>query len=292
MSDKSQTTKQHYVPVCYLANFGTDGNKGRESTVYYLNIVDNKRGISGVESFPKEKGFYDIDSLGEDKDVFERLFTQLEGEFSSCLRKLIGLVVVNASERISDKVLLPSEDKSVFAAQLAMQITRTRSFRDWLIGNYTQLKEGLSKFNLPEGTIPEYGADDFRRLHMRFLSSFRSQNFYANMFEDRNWAVLVNHTGVPFVTSDNPIVMIDSDPSDKTPQSAASPKYGYYFPITPQIALVILDKRLLTKDLSYCDIYDDKLVLGNNYRMLAHCTRFLFSNVDFNTIPGFVGEKG
>lgn len=137
MSDKSQTTKQHYVPVCYLANFGTDGNKGRESTVYYLNIVDNKRGISGVESFPKEKGFYDIDSLGEDKDVFERLFTQLEGEFSSCLRKLIGLVVVNASERISDKVLLPSEDKSVFAAQLAMQITRTRTFRDWMMGNYT-----------------------------------------------------------------------------------------------------------------------------------------------------------
>jgi len=291
MSDKSQTTKQHYVPVCYLANFGTDGNKGRESTVYYLNIVNNKRGISGVESFPKEKGFYDVDALGEYKDAFEKMYTDLEGELSKLLKRLIELVVFDISKRTNETVMLSNIEKSALSAQLSMQFTRTRAFRDWMKGNYTRLKDGLSKFNLPEGTIPEYGADDFRRLHMRFLSSFRSQTFFANMFEDRNWIFLVNHTDVPFVTSDNPIVMIDKDPSDKTPQSAASLKYVYYCPITPQMALLLLDKSLLKEDLGYYDIYDNELVLSHNYQMLTHCTRFLFSNADFNTIQGFVGEK-
>ena len=156
MSDKSQTTNQHYVPVCYLANFGTDGNKGRGSTVYYLNIVDNKCGISGVESFPKEKGFYDIDALGEYKDAFEKMYTDLEGELSKLLKRLIELVVFDISKRTNETVMLSGVEKSALSAQLSMQFTRTRAFRDWMKGNYNRMKEGfaaLSKEFLSENAM-------------------------------------------------------------------------------------------------------------------------------------------
>lgn len=291
MSDKSQTTNQHYVPVCYLANFGTDGNKGRGSTVYYLNIVDNKCGISGVESFPKEKGFYDIDALGEYKDAFEKMYTDLEGELSKLLKRLIELVVFDISKRTNETVMLSGVEKSALSAQLSMQFTRTRAFRDWMKGNYNRMKEGFAQFNPPEGTIPEYDDDDFRRLHMSYLMRFDVLHLFANVFESRNWCFLVNHTNIPFFTSDNPVVMKDIEPNSKTPKGVADPQITYFFPVTPWIAILIVHKDILKKDMRYIDIGAEEIIMSYNYRMYTNCTRFLFSNVDFSKIHGFTGEK-
>ena len=229
---------QHYVPACYLANFGIDCNKGRDSKVYFINKRELKLNCSNVESFPKENCFYDIDTLDEKKHAVDDMYTRMEGEYSTLLKKLIGLVILEPSERVNQKVLLSKDDKGELAAHLSMQITRTRAFRDRIQGIYQQIKDGF-----PWAPIPSYTDKDFRRVHIGVLLGTNSMHFFANMFEDRNWVFYINHTDVPFFTSDNPIIAIDYDSHDSSPKSAAHPMLGYYFPLTPQIAIGFLIKR-------------------------------------------------
>ncbi len=270
---------QHYVPACYLANFGTDGNKGRNSKVYFINKRELKLNCSNVESFPKENCFYDVDAPEEKKHVVDDMYTRMEGEYSTLLKKLISLVVLEPSERMDQKVMLTKDDKGVLAAYLSMQITRTRAFRDRIQGIYQQIKDGF-----PWVPIPSYTDKDYRRVHIRVLLESNSMHFFANMFEDRNWVFYINHTDVPFFTSDNPIIAIDYDAHHRSPKSAAHPMLGYYFPLTPQIAIGFFDKKKVFCDMCYMDIYKEEDIVGYNGELLRQSTRFVFSDTDFRTI--------
>ena len=80
--------------------------------------------------------------------------------------------------------------------------------------------------------------------------------------------------------------MIRIDHSKKTnkPISAVSPEVTYFVPLSPTVAVEILHKDILKKDLVLFDVYQIKNVASYNKEIIKNCTRFLFSNKSFEAL--------
>ena len=277
MRNKDTTKHSHTVPVAYLANFGIDGNKKRDSMVYFYNVQENKTDTEKAGNIPVINHFYDIKELGEQKQIIEKFFgDKIEGELATLLRVLLGTIIIDPQRRDCSSLQLEKEQLS---AQFALLITRTEAFRDYYKDIYQQIKDGF-----PYADIPQYSKTDFQRIHTSEILDFGMSNFYANLFSDWHWAFIINHTELPFITSDNPVIRIDHSKITNEPISAASPEATYFVPLSPTVAVEIFHKDILKNDLAFFDIYQIKNIASYNKEIIKNCSRFLFSNKSFEAL--------
>lgn len=285
-----ETKHQHLVPVCYLANFGINGNEGRNSTVFYCDAFDsssyeNPRIIS-VNKFPVENCFYDIPQLDTNKKLLEEFFCQIEGEYSEQLKLILQYVVAKREKTDALRILL-TPDKNKLAAQFALQIVRTRVFRN----RYQRVHDTLSHAFL-HADIPKYEKADFQRLHTNELLRLTTANFYANLLSDRNWVFLINHTDLPFFTSDNPAIFINNSRKNVQNLSPASPETTFFIPLSPQIAIELYSKSILKEAEKFFDIYKRETVRWYNMNLKINSARFMMSNQkDFSCLAESGGIK-
>ena len=277
MRNKDTIKHSHTVTVAYLANFGIAGNKKRDSMVYFYNVQDNKTDKAKVGKFPMINHFYDIKELGGQKQIIEKFFgDKIEGELATLLRVLLGTIIIDPQHRDCSSLQLEKEQLS---AQFALLITRTEAFRDYYKDIYQQIKDGF-----PYADIPQYSKTDFQRIHTSEILDFGMSNFYANLFSDWHWAFIINHTELPFITSDNPVIRIDHSKITNEPISAASPEATYFVPLSPTVAVEIFHKDILKNDLAFFDIYQIKNIASYNKEIIKNCSRFLFSNKSFEAL--------
>ena len=277
MGNKDTVIHSHTVPVAYLANFGINGNEQRESRIYFYNVHENKTNQAKVGKFPVINHFYDINELGEQKQIIEKFFgNKIEGELATLLRVLLGTIIIDPQRRDCSSLQIEKEQLS---AQFALLITRTEAFRDYYKDIYQQIKDGF-----PYADIPQYSKTDFQRIHTSEILDFGMSNFYANLFSDWHWVFIINHTELPFITSDNPVIRIDHSKKTNEPISAVSPEVTYFGPLSPTVAVEILHKDILKKDLVLFDVYQIKNVASYNKEIIKNCTRFLFSNKSFEAL--------
>ena len=272
-------TKQHIVPACYIANFGVNGNEGRKSSIYYYIKEKGVSGCGCAGDFPVEGNYYDIPELGENKNILELLFQKIETDLSNLLKELICSITFEKKDRKGCYVDYPLSKRQALSAQFAMQIQRTNLLRKQFEYIYDQLKA-----HVPCSSIPDYDKSDFKRLQNTQILSFDLAHFYANIFNDKKWVIIVNHTELPFLTSDNPVIAINH--SKNVHVSAASDDLTYYIPISPLFAIEMYPKSVKWNDLFCFDEYDVKNIALYNMYIERECTRMLFYNKDF----GFIKE--
>ena len=277
MGNKDTVIHSHTVPVAYLANFGINGNEQRESRIYFYNVHENKTNQAKVGKFPVINHFYDINELGEQKQIIEKFFgNKIEGELATLLRVLLGTIIIDPQRRDCSSLQIEKEQLS---AQFALLITRTEAFRDYYKDIYQQIKDGF-----PYADIPQYSKTDFQRIHTSEILDFGMSNFYANLFSDWHWVFIINHTELPFITSDNPVIRIDHSKKTNEPISAVSPEVTYFVPLSPTVAVEIFHKDILKNDLAFFDIYQIKNIASYNKEIIKNCSRFLFSNKSFEAL--------
>lgn len=282
MEKWQETKKQHYVPSCYLANFGIDGNKGRNSTIYFQMFSNSsplmRPRVSSIDKFPVENNFYDIPELGEKKKIIEDFFAKLEGEYAALLKKTIEYV----NKRGNNISVLTHEDKKSLVGQFAMQIVRTPFQRNY----YEHIYQTIAN-ELPCKNFPKLNKEDFSQIHIRELLSFKMANFYVNLLNDRNWVFLVNHTEQPFFTSDNPAIFINYSSNQSEALSPASDQMTFFIPLSPTVAVELYSKNLVTKSEMFFDIWKNQNIQWYNMNLKENCTRFMISNQsDFSYIKG------
>ena len=100
----------------------------------------------------------------------------------------------------------------------------------------------------------------------------RAQNgmiLNVDRFGQMNVVVMENKTGVPFITSDNPMVdfLIEA-----------------YMPLTPTLSLALLHGRAFKKT-AYVELNDDRHVEYQNLLQLCNARRFTYSKSKFKTSP-------
>ncbi|MBD5631736.1 MAG: DUF4238 domain-containing protein, partial [Clostridia bacterium] len=206
------------------------------------------------------------------KNIIEKAFSQIEGDYSCLLKELISLNL-DFVHRKSKTLLLPIDKKERLAFHFALQIERTKEFRKVFENAYYTLTSHFSNIN-----FPKYGKKDYKRIHNSVIMEGRMANFYANLLTDRKWIFLVNHTNTPFITSDNPCIQIYHVNEIKEPISPVSDKVTFYIPISPILAIEIYDKKIKCDDLSYFDVFKKDNIKWYNLNIKCQCTMFLFSN--------------
>lgn len=58
-----ETVKQHIVPSVYLKHFKIDKDEGRDTKIYFYNIINKHNGITNTNHMPIQNNYYDIEEL-------------------------------------------------------------------------------------------------------------------------------------------------------------------------------------------------------------------------------------
>ena len=266
----SKTTNEHYVPCCYLWNFSFQKNNKspQKSPIHVFDTVINKHFIRAVHDVSSDYGFYDIAELGEKSNVLEVCFSGFEGEYATLLKALIDGIHNTSVKRLGAK------EKTSFAAHFAIQYVRTLAHRNFLSYLIEQLKTIIpqSSFYYDRITSEDY----IKNLHNGQLLNMETANVFANVFEDKKWIISINKTDQPFITSDNPVCVINCGDS----VGLCSLGCIIAIPICPDILIMMVDNRFPVQDRKVVEMCDIKIVDYLNKQQHNNCSRCLFSITD------------
>lgn len=317
----ADTKKEHYVPRCYLINF--ENINGR------INVFDKvkmEQRSQSKEEIAHENYFYDLDFekqllnftstkqeeikrdikklTGENdwekiKSIFlnpkyveKGYLCPIEGLYDQLLKRIISKNS-NVNEWVIKKCYsFSEEDKSLLSLFLAIQIIRTKAFRDTISQTYEKLLQTLAykqQMNDKDALSKEEFAikadKEFIKLeHISMMLDEENTTQFAEILANHHWMLYVNTTNTPFFTSDNPVSTIPHK-QNKFMSSGALNSEGVevVFPISPNLLLAMYERRMyssLVKDRSYCIIKESKYVDYFNRAQIINSLRCVFSPSD------------
>lgn len=264
--------RHHYVWAHYLRNWDEGGG------VFYIT-PKGKVSQSNANGLSAEEGFYKISNL-DDQDVkylsgwiekseegLRKLHNDFLGDFilrSGLAAKVSGSSVSNeianagtalefntledvhtsfecgALNVLNDlsigKFQSLDDDKNMldFCCYLGHQLTRTKFFRERTLNAVLN--------NLPDTQKGRFYAHLARKNWwcVNFILGLNSGWAFYSSRKKAHKVTLVNDTGIPFVTSDNPVVNMHSS-VDKLQPGEAPLDMDLYFPISPRYGYMLND---------------------------------------------------
>lgn len=143
-----------------------------------------------------------------------------------------------------------------FMAFFGHQISRTKAFRDRAI--QVQPRRNTMEIEMADAIAHAWW----------FLSYMFGMNIGFSLYADRHnarHALLVNDTGVPFITSDHPVVNVHSCVSET--EFSAPKRDDAYYPISPRVAYIICDSERFKPGKNEVD---EATVVEFNTKVAAH----------------------
>ncbi len=131
-----------------------------------------------------------------------------------------------------------SENRVKFTQFFAMQMTRTKSFKDKAFG-FAVDEETFKSYPNPPYSFEKY--QHLMNKNWWFLSYMFGMNIGANLTATRHQdkhVLLENNTSEPFITSDNPIINVHE--SIKSSHGRTPPEFmDAFYPISPRYAYMV-----------------------------------------------------
>lgn len=222
---------QHYVPQFLLRNFGN----GKKDQVWVYDKSSARAFPSNTKNVASESRFYDFEYQGRTISL-EPWLGQLEGSAQSVIRFILE----------NDSVAkLADEQKQILAAFLAVQLTRTKTFREeWdafprmLREHFQRNGDQVAPGSQAEELIQDIPANDLKEQTARVI--YKAPETYAAQFLNKDWVLAATTRKAPFLLSDNPLTrqnMIDRP--DRGNLGLALPGIEIYFPLSPTRALAM-----------------------------------------------------
>lgn len=281
----ADTKKEHYVPRCYLKHFEADNGKIKVFDKKIMQVREQR-----ILEVAMENYFYDIDfaelskkatpdelkkirselqkivgsdnwdiiqSVLDDKKHIEKFYSQLEVIYSLLLGNVISKSYGGNSWVMNNCYAFSNEEKELLSLFVAIQIIRTKTFREDIgemieklyqtLAYKSQMfdKDALSKENF-EVSIDK----DFVKLqHSSMILDSDMAIKIAESLSKHIWVVYVNKTNNPFYTSDDPVARIPHKHDKYMSYSGLSSEgIEIVFPISPNLLLAMYD----TKTFSSC----------------------------------------
>lgn len=222
---------QHYVPQFILRNFGN----GKKDQLWAYDKIKNKCFATNVKNIASESRFYDF-QLGEHEVSAEPLLSTIESNAKHVIKKILELDSI---------AQLQQADRDNLSLFLAIQRTRTRSFREqWshfptllrehLISNGETI-ESLSEIN---EYISALSQDEAKTDTIHFM--LKSANEFSALIEAKEWVLIATNRKHPFLISDNPLTlqnMVDMSPYGNI--GFAVTGIEIYYPLSPERGLAM-----------------------------------------------------
>lgn len=222
---------QHYVPQFLLRNFGN----GKKDQVWVYDKSSARSFPSNTKNVASESRFYDFEYQGQTISL-EPWLAKLEGEARSVIRFILE----------TDSVAkLADEQKGTLAAFLAVQLTRTKTFREqWdafprlLREHFQRNGDQVELGSQAEELTQDIHANDLKEQTARVI--YTAPETYAAHFLNKDWVLAATTRKAPFLLSDNPLTrqnMIDRPGRGNI--GLALPGIEIYFPLSPTRALAM-----------------------------------------------------
>lgn len=219
---------QHYVPQFYLRNFSI-GEDRRQISLY--NIPNNRLiGNVSLKNQAAKDYFYGRD------EVLEEEFSHLEGLSSGIIRKIISSAffppVWENEHYLLVLFILTLRARTVYAAEEQAEMT------DKLI------KKILKNFDCSEDLINSIGVEYQHPTSVSLYAAAKA-HFLAM---DLQYKIIQNCTGIPFLTSDNPVVyynqFLETRKHSGCNIGIATKGLQIFLPLSPKVMIVFYDKQV------------------------------------------------
>lgn len=278
----SKAKRQHYVPQSYLRGFTENGKQ-----LFVFDKSTKEPFYTSVSKIASERYFYD---LAESQDL-EKAFAKLDGDYPHWRDSIIKTV------ENGEGITLEYQAKLAFF--IAMQIRRTRWFRNLNITIVKQIEEALTKlsdyfhekYGVPlklDPSLSQYLAPNkegmAKQAQIQSMRSFSTVHDLGQILAQHIWIVGVNQTTQPFYTSDNPLVRLPHKQHPARSYSGLrSEGIEIAFPLNSRYILVLLERtfhaNLAALDRGSMPINEDCVIYYNGLQ-IAGSYRWLYCSTD------------
>lgn len=286
---------QHYVPQFLLRNFGN----GKKDQVWVYDKSSNRSFPSNVKNVASESRFYDFEYEGQAQSI-EPWLSGLESQAKSVISTILD------ADSLS---ILADEQKHVLALFLAVQLTRTKTFREEWNAFPRMLREHFEKNgdqvapgSQAEELLREIAENDLKEQTAKIVVSAPST--YAAHFLDKDWVLAAASRNYPFLLSDNPLTRQNIiNQSHRGNLGLTTPGIEIYLPLSPTRALAMWCPTLtdlvhrkaliLARGQGVVDVTDPEGVVGlSNSILSGKPVQYLAANVEnFNSLQVAWSER-
>jgi hypothetical protein len=281
---------QHTVPRSYLGFFIKNG------PIYTFDKIDLKVFPNNIGDVTTERFFYDfpLDIIKnaksrEDAQILENALSNIDGEYKKYINKIKSKIMMPlSSDKINIIEVFTEEEQELFAELMAIQIIRSKDFREIMIQANQKFKEYDKKIKkTPSDKKSKFylNEDYLSVVQYEYLTDPKVIKDFVKILTSPLWVFWVNKTSKLFYTSDNPIV---KNSNLKKHGILGSPATEVFYPLTSRIALVLIDRRYAqTRQPDMFDyhnkfffIRDEKEVDRHNYLQVIQSYRQVYCAED------------
>lgn len=249
---KSTPKAQHYTPRFYLSGFLDPILVARGDESLWVYEAGRKPRKAKPKTTGFENYFYSFEIKGQKVHVVEQVLGSIESLCAPILSKIAG-----------GSFDLTAEERSTFAAFVALSFTRTPFYRSFENEVLTAVLQKLMEI---EASVPGYFEEKLKEMGVREGAEQEAQELrdsvkkgfvveqvkgraigsalkmsltLAPVIETMSWLYLVTEGSPAFVTTDAMISLFD--PSVRPPSGmgfASSPSAEFRFPLTRKVCLV------------------------------------------------------
>ena len=296
--------KQHYVPQAYLESWSVPD----KHQVYVYNKMQRKTYLTGIDNIANERYFYDIDFTGilteedlkaygisscdpkhiDDGQYIENFFAnRVENYFKQQLNSVIQRIAKMTPWEINNCVFMSPREKFLFSFHLALQFIRVKSVRNAMTDSADCLEQVLHDMGATQQVIDKYALPKSQLpfTHGQMILNQDRIEELSQCFFTLTWILQVNRTSQPFYTSDSPIgTKAHVQHPFMSMAGLKSKGVEAYFPISPELMLVMLDGDYHTSikefDRRIVELSDLDSVKDYNSRCILHSDTCVFSKTD------------
>jgi Protein of unknown function (DUF4238) len=296
-----QYKKQHYVQQSYLRRFSPNGKQ-----IYVYDKVLGKEFLNGILDVAQESYFYRLpDNLKtedskpisvDDPLIVEKAFQKIEGRANQDIQTLVELPA-GAS--------IPAETRGNLSVFLAIQFLRTRAYRNLVVETAEKFMQAMAR-DLIKGNFGEEALKYTPKILFSDQAAglFQSQQIFgfdkldefAEVLHNHIWILLINDTGKPLYTSDNPVVM-HTPLKDQLPGvGIASPGIEIAFPLSSSRILTLADREVYGFHESSFDgkirqLQADNVTYYNSLQVLDSERQIYCEQLDFALVEDMINKN-
>ena len=290
ISKKKEATGQHHVPKVYLKNFCS-----KEGRISVLDTFTEKVFSASLDNVGKERDYYTLDKL-DDPYCWEHAYANgIEPLMNKIIPRILSKINVLVQ---SGTPVMDESEKAHMAIIMVIQMLRgqqcreyeSRIFQSELPGIIERAKTVFGHFTSKEQSLVQaYQEDEFyfkRSIMDASLSPERIRR-YAEVLYNRNISLFYLRGDLEFVSSDNPVMFINSHTADATPftNGLLQESTLVYYPLSPKVLLCATHPEAFFRALSKTDCClvplssgrEEKFIHTINKKQAEQCYRQVYA---------------
>lgn len=217
---------QHYVPQFLLREFAF----GKKHQLYAYDKRTDRILVTNVKNAAAEGGFYDLEERGVAISL-EAGMGSIETKVAPLLKRIV---------RDASLGWMSNEDRAAVSYFVALQLTRTRRFRNRIGNGQQEFVNWLRRLGYDPTLIPgfsEPGEDSSARVQTRIALTAHE---IAPLIAEKTWVLLSNQTSRPFYTSDNPVAFQNHQAKGPGSIGLGVPGIEVNLPLSKRLVLAML----------------------------------------------------